>query len=617
MPLRPAEGGLRRGGKFVTQPPRSLCPDRAASPAQQQKAEMAAATPTLNDRLAPRLGGFATTTGALDYAAQGETGMNFYSPKGELVEMLSYARLRDEARQAAARMIGAGLKPGDRVAIVAETHGDFARLFYGSQYARLVPVPLPLPATFGGRDAYIEQLRLMTGGCGARALFAPQELEAYATAAASRLPDIRVCGTIAALDAFPAATDLPAVLPSDLAYLQFSSGSTRFPAAAAVDHAAVMANATAIMNYGLEVQRGDRCSSWLPLYHDMGLIGFMITPMTCQISIDYIATREFARRPFLWLRLITENRATLIYGPSFGYDLCARRARTASIEGIDLSSVRCAGIGADMIRPHVLDGFIERFASAGFRREAFVPSYGLAEITLAISFAPVNRGYRVDRVDLDALALGEARPAIGEGGRARDFVLCGRPLIGHRIEVRDEDGRALPERKVGRIHIAGPSMMREYYGRPDETAAALGADGWLDTGDLGYWLGEQIVITGRAKDLIIVNGRNIWPQDLEWTVEHEVEGLRAGDVAAIAVDDGEKETVLLLVECRLRKPEERDSLIQRVKAATSAAHAVECDVALVPPNSLPQTSSGKLSRTRARQQYLAGGFDAPAAATAG
>jgi fatty-acyl-CoA synthase len=262
-----------------------------------------------------------------------------------------------------------------------------------------------------------------------------------------------------------------------------------------------------------------------------------------------------------------------------------------------------------MIRPNVLAAFAETFAPRGFDGRAFVASYGMAEATLAVSFAPLGGGIETSRVDMDRLEEDGIAEAPEAGApRARDFVLCGAPLPDHQVEVREPDGTPLPEGRVGRIYVRGPSLMRDYFDQPEETARVLSADGWLDTGDLGYRIGEMLVITGRAKDLIIVNGRNIWPQDLEWTAE-QAEALRSGDAAAFSVDNGgDSEAVIVLIQCRLSDAEARLALKAAISGAVRAEHGVEAEVVLVPPHSLPQTSSGKLSRARARRLYVEGRF---------
>ena len=254
---------------------------------------------------------------------------------------------------------------------------------------------------------------------------------------------------------------LPRIGPDAIAYLQFSSGSTRFPLGVVVHHRALMANVSATLTHGLQIRPGDRAISWLPLYHDMGLVGFLIGPMAGQTTVDLLATQDFARRPLLWLSLMSEHRCTTAYSPSFGYDLCVRRARTAQAMDLDLSCWRIAGIGGDMIRPAVLTGFAETFAGHGFSATSFLPSYGMAEATLAISFAPVGRGIETDTVDLDRLEQENlALAPIGAGQRARTVVLCGSPLPLHEVEVRGPDGRALGDRRVGRVVARGPSLMR-------------------------------------------------------------------------------------------------------------------------------------------------------------
>jgi fatty-acyl-CoA synthase len=373
-----------------------------------------------------------------------------------------------------------------------------------------------------------------------------------------------------------------------------------------------MANAHAIAASGLEAVPGDRCVSWLPLYHDMGLVGFMLTPLLCQLSVDYLATRDFARRPLVWLSLLSEHGGSLSYSPTFGYDLCARRA-DGGTHGFDLRRWRAAGIGGDMIEPRVPKRFAEVFAPYGFAASAFVPSYGMAEATLAVSFSPLGRGLVVDTIDRRALAEDHAAvPAApdADAGSARGFVVCGAALPGHVIEIRDADGKVRPERQLGRIFVRGPSIAKGYFGEP-EASAEVFKDGWLDTGDLGYLTDGALAITGRSKDLIIVHGRNVWPQDLEWAIE-QLPGLRRGDAAAFSVDggsvDGEGESVVLLVQCRLTDPAARAQLERDVKAVVQQAAAIEGKVVLVRPHGLPQTSSGKLSRSRARQSYLAGAY---------
>lgn len=568
--------------------------------------------------LVRRYGDFPSFAAALDYAAQGESGFNIYSGRGQLLEALPYRVLREQAISMARRLLGLGLAPGDRVAIVAESDGDFARIFFGCQYAGLVPAPLPLPVAFGGKEGYVSTLRGMIQVAAARAVVVPDVIGSWTSDIVNGL-DLIFGGSPADLHRHAeASVDLPDIRPEDLSYLQFSSGSTRFPMGVSVTQAAGMANARAIARDGLKVHpaedpRDDRCVSWLPLYHDMGLVGFFLTPLTCQLTVDLLPTREFARRPHVWLDLISRNRGTIAYSPSFGYELCSRRSGQAEL---DLSCWRIAGIGGDMIRHHILEGFAERFASNGFDARAFVASYGMAEATLAISFAPLNTGIQTDTIDLRTLEKnGLAQPSNDPSHALRTFVLCGEPLPEHEIEVRDPSGKVQPDRHVGCVFVRGPSLMCGYFRRPEETEAVLDADGWLNTGDLGYHLNGQIVVTGRAKDLIIINGRNIWPQDLEWSAESEISTLRSRDVAVFSVETETGESIVALVQCRATEEENRNSLRDEVTSLFRRQHGVEVRVVLVPPRTLPQTSSGKLTRARAKAMLLSGQFDLEQAAS--
>lgn len=570
-------------------------------------------TPT-SSGLPQRLADFATLTDALDYAAGGTTGLNFYSVRGELTEALPYRELRADALQLARTLLAGGLRPRDRLAVVADTSADFARLFFAAQYAGLIPVPLPLPFAFSGRDVYLAHVRRLAEAAKVSALFAPAALADWVAPLGAEM-ELLMCGTVAGLRRAPAdAGTLPAVVPDDTAYLQFSSGSTRFPMGVVVRHAALMANVTATL-HRLEVRPGDRGVSWLPLYHDMGLVGFVLMPLAGQFTVDLLATQDFARRPQTWLSLISANRGTISFAPDFGYDLCTRRKqRAANGVELDLSSWRVAGVGGDMIRAGVLSSFADAFAPAGFSASAFLPSYGMAEATLTVSLAPVGRGIEAETIDLDLLEQEQVAAAIRRpGARTRSVVSCGTVLPGHAVQIRGAGGALLPERREGRIFVRGPSLMQGYDGHPAATEDVLSGDGWLDTGDLGYWLGDKLAVTGRSKDLIIINGRNIWPQDLEWTVEQTVPGVRTGNVAAFSVEEGGGAVLVVAVDPRgIGEPAALGNLPMQVGAAVQAHHGLKSCVVVVPPSSLPYTSSGKLRRSATRQRYLAGTL-APAA----
>ena len=567
---------------------------------------MTSPTPTGEHRVV-RHADFPTLVAALDFAATGETGVTLHGARGECLLALSYAELRREARGLAARLLAGGLKPGDRVGLAAETDADFIRAFFACQYAGLIPAPLPLPAPLGGRDAYVEQIARMLGAARASAVFGPATYGAWLRNAADQTGGVSIGPS---LDDLPETVDvvLPTIGPDDLCYVQFSSGSTRFPTGVMVTHRSLMANAVAITRDGLRVEAGDRAVSWLPLYHDMGLIGFLLAPLSCQMSVDLLPTSAFVRRPLLWLDLISRNGGSISYSPTFGYELCARRAESGSVTGSDLSRWRVAGVGGDMVRVGPLRQFADRFAGAGFRSQAFVASYGMAEATLAVTMAPLGRGLETETLDLAAVEGADEIGFESDVERSRAFVRCGPALADHHIEVRDEAGSVMVDGQVGRIFIRGPSLMSGYFDDAAATAGVLSGDGWLETGDLGLISQGEIVPTGRAKDLILINGRNLWPQDLEWSVEAELDKVRSGDVAAFHVTENDEEQVVVLVQSRAGDAAAREALVADVAALLRARHGIDTRVRLVGPHHLPKTTSGKLSRTKAREMFIAGAF---------
>jgi fatty-acyl-CoA synthase len=562
------------------------------------------ATPT-DDSLPRRLADFSTLGEALDYAAQGVRGLNFHDARGNLTHPYPFADLRQDAIAQAHRLIAAGVKPQDRVALIAETGPEFASLFFGLVYAGAWPVPLPLPTSFGGAQSYIDQLTVQLQSCDPTMLIYPPEIGAMC-AEAARGRDVPGIDWSEFVQREAVPTTLPEAKTDDIAYLQYSSGSTRFPHGVAITHHALLNNLAA-HSHGMHVTDGDRCVSWLPWYHDLGLVGCFLSPVANQVSTDYLKTEDFARRPLAWLDLISRNPGTtLSYSPTFGYDICARRMSTQvkASERFDLSRWRVAGNGADMIRPDVMQKFVDAFADAGFKASAFLPSYGLAEATLAVSIMPPGEGIVVELVEETQLSGGEVARA-DRPQRYRAIVNCGIPARDMAIEIREEDGTPLPDKAIGKVWCKGPSVMVGYFRDPESTDACL-VDGWLDTGDMGYMSDGYIYIVGRAKDMIIINGKNHWPQDIEWAVE-QLPGFKQGDIAAFAITTpGGEETPAVLVQCRTSDEDERLRLRDEIRERVRSVTGMNCVVELVPPRTLPRTSSGKLSRAKARNLYLNG-----------
>ncbi|MGI9286835.1 MAG: fatty acyl-AMP ligase [Pseudomonadales bacterium] len=554
-----------------------------------------------------RAANFATLTEALDYAAQGETGANFYTRRGQIYATLPYRELQIAAQSLARKMLGLGLQRGDRVALIAKTSPDFLRCFFASMYAGLVPVALPASFNLGSHKTYVRQLRGFLENQQASAAVSPGEYLEFLQEAGEGL-GVRMIGAPENFDQLPEQDgELPTILPDDVAYIQYTSGSTRFPRGVVIEQRTVMSNLAGISRDGIKVDSGDRFFSWLPFYHDMGLVGLVLVPLATQTSVDYLDPHDFAIRPRQWLNLMSETKATISFSPSFGYELCARRLNAGEAIKYDLSHWRIAGIGAEMIRPPTLDRFAKALAPAGFDSRAFLACYGMAECSLAVSFAPIFSGYSTDSIDgkhLSSHSEALSITAATHPSRVRSFVNCGTALPDYEVEIRDDAGRVLSERCCGTIFLRGPSVTSGYFNAPAETRVALSADAWLNTGDVGYFVDDSIYITGRKKDLIIINGRNIWPQDLEYLAEQQAE-VRIGDALAFSVPNPNGgESCVLVAQCREYDPEKRVDLIDRLTGTVRIELGIDCYVELVPLHTLPRTSSGKLSRSRARQNFI-------------
>lgn len=563
-------------------------------------------SPTPTRRTQPFNGGnFETLTEGLEYAANSGTGLNFFTGRGDLKIRLTYEELRDKAIDVAYRLVKIS-DEGDRIGLCAVTSADFAVMFFACQYAGLIPAPLPLPVTLGGRGSYERQLQRMADTGDFSALLTPASMENIMSSALND-HDVPV---ISFEDAYelPKGKKLRPHKADGPCYIQYSSGSSSSPKGVIGTQSTVCANTFGnIGPGGLGIGNDDRCTSWLPMYHDMGLVGFMLTPVMSQMSVDYIDPQDFTRRPLTWLQLISDHGGTLSFSPTFGYELCVRRWRED--RELDLSTWRAAGIGGDMVQPEPLKAFVETFGKFGFEIEDFTPSYGLAEITLAATFSPPRQGLLEDTVDMERLErTGDVVPAndLTPTEHRRTFIACGRILPGHEMEIRSMEGEVLGERKVGRICLKGPSVTPGYFHNALATQAAFTEDGFLDTGDLGYWLGDQVVVTGRFKDLILWHGRNIWPQDIEWAAQAAATS-RCGRACSFAVGgSGDEKEIILLLECRTRDPK----LLAEIHAVVSGAIRLEIGapvtLILVPRGSMIVTSSGKLSRARVREKFLNG-----------
>lgn len=547
-----------------------------------------------------RYADFPTLVEALDYAAQGSAGMNFYDRRNQLEAVLEYRDLQSKAIAGARRLLSLNLNKGDRVAIIAETSVGFVEAFFSCQYAGLVAVPLAIPMGVGQRDSYTAKLQGLLASCKPAAIISSNEWLSLINVVNIDSPTIHILSNedFNALPEMDIELQLPS--PDDIAYLQYTSGSTRFPRGVIITHREVMANLRAISHDGIKLRDGDRCISWLPFYHDMGLVGFLLTPMATQLPVDYLSTQDFAMRPMQWLKLISKNRCTVSVAPPFGYNLCLRRVNDKDLAELDLSCWRVAGVGAEPISAEQLNQFGECFSKAQFDSKAFMPCYGLAENALAVSFGEEAIGTQINEVDRDILENQGRAVAPTKGTRAvSTFVNCGKALPGHLIEIRNEVGMPLPEQEIGHIYISGPSLMSGYF-QDLASQRDIKSTGWMDTGDLGYLLNGYLYVTGRIKDLIIIRGRNIWPQDIEYIAEQEPE-IHSGDAIAFVTS---QEQIILQIQCRVGSEQRRAQIVHSLTARIQSEFGVSADIELLPPHSIPRTSSGKPARAEAKKRYL-------------
>jgi len=537
-----------------------------------------------------------------------EGGLRFVD-RAERATWFGWAEVRDRALAACGGMQALGIERGDRVALVFPTGIDFFAAFFGALLAGAVPVPLYPPSRLGRMEEYLCRTARMLERSGARLVLADSRLRRILGEAVEEVHPALGCRTVDDLpqgSAWPVRTG-----PSDLALIQFSSGTTVDPKPVALSHRAVAAQTEILTGFFPDTpELRQSCVSWLPLYHDMGLIGCVFPALARDAALTLLGPELFVARPALWLRAISRYRATISPAPNFAYELCLTRVSDADLEGVDLSDWRTALNGAESISPAVLRAFCARFARWGFRPEAMTPVYGLSEAALAVTFSDFDRPFRVTRFDREGLAR-EARAR--ESADGREIVSVGRPVPGFRLRIVDPAGHDLPAGAVGRILIQGPSLMDGYLGDPEATARAL-RDGWLDTGDLGFLREGDLYLTGRAKDAVILRGRNYAPEEIERATEG-VPGVRAGCAVAASwlPEDAPGEVLALFVEAsRQATAEELAALPDACREAVLGTTGLAVEhLEVLAPGTLPRTSSGKLRRGETLRLYLAGELAVP------
>ncbi|HPC81788.1 MAG TPA: AMP-binding protein [Thermoanaerobaculaceae bacterium] len=526
----------------------------------------------------------------------------------ERATWLAWPEIAARAAEVAGGLQARGVAPGQRVALVFPTSAEFLFAYFGVTLAGAVPVPLYPPARLGRLDEYHRRTVAMLRAAGARLVLADGRVKRLlGPSVLGARPPLGCCR----LDELPAAAAHPvAVHPDDLGLVQYSSGTTVEPKPVALSHRALVAQVQTLNALWPDRETVEPSGvSWLPLYHDMGLVGCVLAALEHPGTLTLLQPLDFIARPALWLRAISRYQATISAAPSFAYALCTQHIRDEEMEGVDLGSWRVAINGAEAVVPDVVRAFAARFARWGFEAEAMTPAYGLAEAALAVTCCTIGRPLATLVLDRTALVEGCAEPA----ACGREVASVGRALPGFDVAVVDADRTPLAEDLIGRVLVRGPSLMREYLDQPEATARVL-AGGWLDTGDRGFLHDGELYLVGRDKDVLIVNGRNYAPEEVERAVE-SVPGTREHCTVAVsaAADGAASEEVLVLVELAPGASEDDAALLpERAAAAVLAATGLAlAAVVVLAPGTLPRTSSGKLRRQETLRQHLAGELTAP------
>lgn len=567
-----------------------------------------------------KIGGFSHLLEALDYAAQQDTqALCWFDGLGRLQHERSYAQVLSNTQAFAAQLllqlpapdsIDSNSRLGPRIGIIAATGPEFLPVFCACQSIGAIPCPLPVLAPLQDNARYAQGVRNMCEAAGIRCIIGPRQL--LQSLQASNKDQAHAFAALAFEDLYSSASphahaahhsSRRAIHPADIAYVQFSSGSTGNPKGIAISHAALMHNVDAILLHGLNLQPSDRALSWLPYYHDMGLVGFVLAPLCAQVCVDYLSPYSFARRPHLWLDVMAQRGSTISYAPNFAWNM-ALKAAPYTASTCTLNALRIAGVGGDYVDYPTLQQFAQCFAKQDFNPNAFKPSYGLAEATLAVTFCQIPFEQQCRRFVIDD-ETGGVREAQSTESEAKSMVNCGQPLPGWRLQIQDDQGQVLPAEMQGQIYLQGPAQTSGFF--HGGVLHRIAADQWVETGDKGFLTQEgALFITGRSKDLIVIHGRNIWPQDIESAV-HEKTGIAMEHQIFLQSAPGHGRTAQwhLFVHKKAISQATSSAVWTDIAAAATAAAGVTVHTAMVPNGTIAYTSSGKKARALSQARITA------------
>ncbi len=533
--------------------------------------------------------------------------------RGEVVDTCTYGQLWERASHWATLLKERGVLPGDAVALALPNCDDFVYAYFGTLLVRGVPASLAPFRRIKVNDHYLATVAQRLQFISAKVLIVPEGQADIASL--PPLSSLELLTVLTRQNVEPTSRlTMPQNTADDFGLFQFTSGTSGNAKVVQLTHAALLAQMRNI-SHALAVDHNrDSGLSWLPLFHDMGLFGYVLTPMYRAIHSTLLQTEDFMMRPSLWIKGLSDFRATITAGPPSAYAQCARHLKDFEIEQYDLSNLRAAVVGAEVISRESLQQFATRLQPTGFRATSFVPAYGLAENGVAVTMMPLNQGPEFDTIDLEIMQTqGIAHPVEHSNGHmsngnTRAIASAGIPLPQSEVAIVNPSGERLGERQVGEILVRSPSLMRGYYGQPEISQQAL-RDGWLWTGDLGYIANHKLHITGRKKEVLIVGGSNYYPDDLELVAE-AVEGRRQGNAVAIACEDPIRatEAVVMLVETSLTGQAERDALRLRIRQALISAGYPVSEIVLLRPKTIQTTLNGKLKRIDMKARYLKGEF---------